>query len=104
MADPLDNYESYGANEAHDVVRTVEVLVGTRRFRVEVQQNRASHLAPDPYTAVGYQEKEVVLSTAGEAESKAMTWVRVEGFPWIQQPDAGAALAQALDFLAERAR
>ncbi len=94
MGNPLENPQSINAfSEVNEVVRTVEVVLNGRLYRVEIRKCYTN--TATPFTAASWVEESVKLP--GRKEDARM-WIKFP-LPWVVRPDHDSALAQALGFL-----
>ncbi len=90
MLNPLEDWKQFNLSEAYEVVKTAEVVMDERTYRIEVLKSYSNPNVP-------FSTRAWVLDR-GEG-----TWVQYY-LPWTARPDADGALVQALGFLAERAK
>ena len=104
MSDVLENSEVLKEfDEVYEVVKTVEVVHNHRRYRIEVLKS----LRHDIHFQIFDWRHEYVNAqpsyprSGGEFEKKPedMSILVSGGLPWVHQPTAEAALAQALTFI-----
>ena len=73
-------------SEGYEVRRTLEVVVGTSTYRIELLYSYTN--ANAPWNAHVYSKK-------GEA------WQRIADFPWVMERTEESAIRSALEFLEE---
>ncbi len=108
MSDALSRWQDYGLTEAYEVVRTVEVVVGERRYRIEVLKGDWNPATP--FTTRCYVREDVTVqptypqASGGFARTprSSQLWLGYD-LPWTACDSGDGALAQALGFLEERA-
>ena len=89
MANPLEQWKGFKLSEAYEVVKAAVVVMEASTYRIEVFQS--------------YWNPNDRFNTRTWIE-KGGTWVLDADAPWTSRNDPDSALAQALGFLAERAR
>ncbi len=109
MEDPLLRWKESGFSEAYEVVRTVEIGLDQQTYRIEVLKGYSNPSIP--FTTRGWMLSGVTLQPTyplsyGQHHAKPTgmsLWVDLD-LPWTAAKDPDQALAQALGWLAERAK
>ena len=104
MPNPLEKWKEFNLSEAYEVVKTAIVVMDERTYRIEVLK---SYWNPnDPFNTRAWVDEDLTVQPTypeGAKRQEMTVWVDYD-LPWTSRKDADAALAQALGFLAERAK
>ena len=96
--DPLTRFKDFELSEAYEIVRIVEVVKGTERYRVEVTKSVSNKNAP--YDVQYYRWASVMTHGTDESagDDASCLWVETD-FPEAQGRSPEDALAFALSVL-----